>query len=80
MKISWNLVLGGKLTISKEQVLGLFLFLIQSEINISQWNSHSLTEAPDFRMSAAALPNLQCKKKVSYIMIYNSLYDQQGAS
>lgn len=59
-------------------MLGLSLFLIKSKINISQWNSHSLTEASDFRMPAGALPNLQCKKKVSYIMICNSLYDQQG--
>lgn len=64
--------------IHNEQVLGFVLFLIKSEINISQWNSHSLTEALDFRMLAAALPDLQCKKKASYIMIYNSLYNQQG--
>lgn len=59
-------------------MLGFGLVLIKSEINISHWNNHFLSEALDFRMLVAALPDLKCKKKVSSIMIYNSLYDQQG--
>lgn len=56
-----------------------FLFLIKSEINISHQISHSLTAALNFRIFAAALQDLQYKKKVSFIMIYNNLYDQLGA-
>lgn len=36
-----------------------------------------MIEALNFKMLDAALPDLQCKKKGSYIMTYHSQYDQK---